>query len=1231
MSRFYFLILFILVLIGCTPELVNPAVEVGVLATLEVRPTIAPTETALATGAPTLVAASLVTEPYRADQFPGTGLVVVRFSQPMDENSATNPVRLVPGVTGTFAWNEDYTQLTFTPSSSLVIRRLYRVELDSGLRSRAGTFLDKTYEWQLRIAHPLNINFDVVHPAPVNQTLPTFRLHFSQFLDRDAINGALQLQPSLKYETEWTDQRLSIRLLEPLTSGQELSITLSNKQFAGTGLDLGRDYEWYYQMPALSATLQNAQPALVLQFNYALDPQSVAQSLTFHPAFPAQSSWNDDQTRLTLTPVDRWQENSQYEISWWKDLQTNNGQIIAKPNSLFWQTPALITHIQPQEEQILPDAAIQIRFSQAMNQEVIQNSLQISPATTLRLEWTENVLTISPLSGTWAENSHYELHLPAGVSTADGLTQLQNDYHLIFTTSTMPVWADFGSGYAVQAILGDGKRTVQFRTLGQIKTTVTFDLYPVSAEEWVRRYQANDQTGQGLTSVAHWQMETIPTQNASLNPQETTVPADVPTGFYLLQMSEGTHQHTLFLALSTQNLVVKRNPQNDLIVWLTDSQGQPVIDAQLLIFDAQARQIGSGSSNELGIYRYNGSESPTVPAYVVAQKGTDMSVSGLDFTWQLFGYYNATPADTLVLHTDRWLYQPGERLYFYGIARQDADGVLGLPTAGTLLTITLQKLDETNLATLVMPIDHFGSVTGQFDLPATLPNGRYRLTAQLAQTTHTVLFEVKTNNQPVLQFTLTSDHPKYEVGSPIQFTVTAQSWAGMAIANAPVTVHQYHKYEDGQYYEYLDSVQGRTDENGVWQGTVPAKDAANLLSATITYNAPLTLTTSTAISVLWVGRSLQFAPISSVQTAAQPFAVPIQVLDSIGQPFASQIVKLAVMAPANNALQQLTTQTDENGWATFEVTVPATGFYMLLATTGPKDKTAEASYEIFTYAPNLPTQNELPDLRLITAKTSYLPGETAQLFIISPLSGTALLTLERSKLYHNQLVTLTPPITVVPLPITESYAPNIFVSVQIWQRQENQLTPETEQTFADSLLFTDVRELLVVDPQKELTLTIDSAQTSYAANGTAAFTVHVTNWQGTPVSAQLWVAITDEQLLELDGGSAGTFFSDFYFPRPHNWLTHHTMQPHRYLWYFADDFGGCGGGCGGWWGKPINITAPYYTHGGTIYWAVLQTDANGVATFSTPLPNLATHWRLTASAITADTQVNQAILSFQTE
>ena len=143
------------------------------------------------------------------------------------------------------------------------------------------------------------------------------------------------------------------------------------------------------------------------------------------------------------------------------------------------------------------------------------------------------------------------------------------------------------------------------------------------------------------------------------------------------------------------------------VVWVTDGYGNPKsgIDVQVAIANGQ---IGAEATTDtVGLYD-TWVFGPDGPVLVIASKGDQVAVTGLDSSWDSiaargcgsgYGWWGE-PWDTsrgpvrllAHLHTDRPIYRPGQTVYYKAILRQDEDALVSLLPDGT--PVTVEVLDS---------------------------------------------------------------------------------------------------------------------------------------------------------------------------------------------------------------------------------------------------------------------------------------------------------------------------------------------------------------------------------------------------------------------------------------------------------------------------------------------------------------------------------------------------------
>ncbi len=266
-------------------------------------------------------------------------------------------------------------------------------------------------------------------------------------------------------------------------------------------------------------------------------------------------------------------------------------------------------------------------------------------------------------------------------------------------------------------------------------------------------------------------------------------------------------------------------------------------------------------------------------------------------------------------------------------------------------------------------------------------------------------------------------------------------------------------------------------------------------------------------------------------------------------------------------------------------------------------------------------------MELTADKSEYHAGETAQILVQSPFAQpvNAWLTIERGNLIDQQVVTVNGS-QILEIPITDEFAPNVFVTVAA-VKPVNPDDPDFP--------YADIRigfvELVVPPDQFDLNVTITPGAAEYAPGDTARFDVAVTDQAGTPVQAEVSLALVDLAVLTLKEDNAPPILEAFYARQPMRsnvgsglLITGEGLEIEEPL----AGGGGMGGGGGDeamasvrLEGEEDDVRRDFKD---TAYWeAKVITNANGHASVEVPLPDNVTTWRMHSKAVTTDTRVGQ--------
>jgi uncharacterized protein YfaS (alpha-2-macroglobulin family) len=634
------------------------------------------------------------------------------------------------------------------------------------------------------------------------------------------------------------------------------------------------------------------------------------------------------------------------------------------------------------------------------------------------------------------------------------------------------------------------------------------------------------------------------------------------------------------------------------------------------------------------------------------------------------------------LYTDRPIYRPGQTVYFKGILRGDDDAHYRVPTDVTGLNVRITDPQGKELYNQVLPVSNMGTLYSEFVLDGEAALGPYTLEMSAPDLNfyYNTSFNVAEYKKPDFQVDVTTDRAAYLSGDDIATTAETTYYFGGPVADAAarwnvLSADYYFTYqcplgETCPWYDWTDidwdamagmdmypageliaSGEGRTDANGRFTFSVPADVTKQGRSQTYTIEASVTDINNQEVSnrttaIVHQGEFyVGLAPRGYVSEAGQDKQIDILTADWDSQPVAG--VPLTVIFYDHRWYS--VRQKDESGfyfWNWISQDIPV---YTTTVTTGDDGKA------VATFAPAKAglyrvraigrdsreheirsstyfwawggagyvtwRQDNNNRITLVADKKEYEVGDTAEILVSSPYSGTvqALVTVERGHIMQSEVRTLQGNSDILRIPITEEYVPDVFVSVVIVQGSSQ--AADGIASFKMGLI-----ELPVSIQSKELKITLtpdkDMAKGEhYAPRQTATYDILVTDSAGKPVEAELSLRLADLAVLALADEVGPSLQEAFWHSRG---LAVKTSMP---LVVSLEQFNreiqpgkkGGGGGPGEEGGGFVRTR-----FADTAYWGpAVRTGKDGKAQVQVELPDNLTTWRMQARGITADTLVGR--------
>ncbi|MHC4780043.1 MAG: MG2 domain-containing protein, partial [Planctomycetota bacterium] len=265
------------------------------------------------------------------------------------------------------------------------------------------------------------------------------------------------------------------------------------------------------------------------------------------------------------------------------------------------------------------------------------------------------------------------------------------------------------------------------------------------------------------------------------------IPVDGPGAWVVRVEAEGLRARVLLL-VSDISLVVKHAPGQVLAFVRHEPDGIPVQGARILA-SLNGRTVAEGETGADGVaegpMRTRARKKTTVCG-LAAWKGHFAPSDGRAFT----GLEPTGFIDRGLIHTDRTLYRPGERVEFRAVLRR-GDGSDYSPPSGD--RIPVRALDPNGRAVFEndMLCGPFGTLAGGFDLVASANSGTWQVQAMIGETWTSGSFEVRAYRKPGFLLDIVSERTSLVRGETIEAVVRARSLSGIPLAGIPITWGAY--------------------------------------------------------------------------------------------------------------------------------------------------------------------------------------------------------------------------------------------------------------------------------------------------------------------------------------------------------------------------------------------------------------------------------------------------------
>ncbi len=648
-------------------------------------------------------------------------------------------------------------------------------------------------------------------------------------------------------------------------------------------------------------------------------------------------------------------------------------------------------------------------------------------------------------------------------------------------------------------------------------------------------------------------------------------------------------------------ITVKSSPEKTLVFVRSLKNNLPVKGAVVSVLDIEKHKVRRvGVSDKRGIAEFD-TPNGKIPL-VAVQKGKQFSFNygSEDSYYDEDGYYsygsqngaNVTRYGSnykfnrpeLHSFTERYLYKPGETVYFKGIFRLRENDTWYIPPAmnPAVLSVKIRNSRSETLTNFTVTANNWGSFNFSYKLNKQAPTGYYQIQYAYRESQNDsrswyISFRVEDYKPAKAEMKIKVLKPSYTWGNTFCAKLT-----GWHLFGAPVFSSIHYEadiapvsYQSSHFPDYSFGTlwweEGHRDYGfNLSRGTLfPSKSGTVEISRLLKKDnfigdGILTLSASTTLddksTVYGIKTGIQVYNPHHIGIKSKNYFVnqnetaeidlialnPQDKIDS-GFPVRLQIQKRewesVQKAGVNGRLEwewiqiktNIYTQDLSLGQKTVSLKIKEPGYYVARAkgfVRGHPVISEDSFYVIGSGSYGWKVDNNY-EIELVSDKPSYSPGETAQILVKNPFKhATALISVEREKFHEIREVEISNSITTIPIKIKEDYIPNIYVSVMLYTGRSGTNRVVNDRDLARPSYRYGYINLKISKKNRQLKVNITMDQTKVKPGETIRTKVEVLDAKNKPVEAEVTLTAVDKGTLNLVSYRLPNPLNTFYGNRP---------------------------------------------------------------------------------------------------
>lgn len=630
-----------------------------------------------------------------------------------------------------------------------------------------------------------------------------------------------------------------------------------------------------------------------------------------------------------------------------------------------------------------------------------------------------------------------------------------------------------------------------------------------------------------------------------------------------------------------------------------------------------------------------------------------------------------TPKSLGLVFADRGIYRPGDTVFLKGLARYRELGKILTASKGTAVQLRVVTSRGKEVANRALTLSDYGTFSAEVALDKDVPLGTFRVTATAEVNKKPVRYEgsfrVEEYRAPQFKVDVTSPAHNLAAGDAVTAQVLARYLFGGAMAGCDVrwtvtrsslsfeppgnegfsfgqAVAAWDEEAPPAVSDVFAAGEGKTDGMGVLALQAGKAEAPGDRTYLYTVEAEVTDVSRQRQAnrvALTVHPAALYAGIRPRNTGfaeeGKPVALDVVAVNPEGTRQAEAEVEVSVVRRDWKFIrkkgigQRWTSVTEpvEEAAGSCKLKTQATpvnctftpkqgGFYVAKAVVhDASGRTQATSAGLYVLGAGWVSwqRNDTDRIDLVPDKTLYDVGETARVLVKSPFpEAEALLTVEREGVFTARRVKLSGAATALEVPLGEGDIPNVFVSVVLVRgRVQEPAGTDLRDDPGRPTVRVGYAQLKVERKSKRLTVELTPDAKDKRPRDKVTVAVHVADWKGEGLPAEVTVWAVDEGVLRLTGYQVPDPMEAVH---PLRGLSVRFGEPLIHLVQrklYGEKGLGSGGGGGGD-GSGSGFRSEFKT---TVLFApAVVTDASGRAQVEFTLPDNLTTYRLMAVALT---------------